>query len=97
MSQRAAAIKRAELLSGLGAGVLGAGLALLVPQLLAPYAAWLLVSGVVAHGVGMTLKHRLERAVRVEAPWERWLFWGCWAILAAIAVAVAWQLRPQSF
>lgn len=82
-------LKRAELLSSIGAGVLGAGIALLAPQLLAPYGLWLLAAGLVAHGSGMAIKHRLERGARQEAAWERWLFWACWAVLGALAAVFA--------
>ena len=84
-------VKWAELLSSIGAGILGAGIALLAPQLLAPYGAWLLAAGVVAHGAGMAIKHRLERNVRPVAAWEKWLFWGCWAMLGGLAVVLVLQ------
>lgn len=87
-------LKRAELLSSIGAGVLGAGIALLAPEMLAPYGLWLLAAGLAAHGSGMAIKHRLERGVRQEAPWERWLFWGCWLVLVVLAVVLV--VRVQS-
>lgn len=83
-----ARVKQAELLSSIGAGVLGAGIALLAPQLLAPFGAWLLAAGLVAHGAGMAIKHRLERNARQEAAWEKWLFWGCWIALGGLAVVL---------
>lgn len=45
-------LKQAELLSAVGAGVLGAGIVLPTPQLLAPYGQWLLAAGLIAHGAG---------------------------------------------
>ena len=53
-------IKRAELLSTLGAGVLGAGLALLFAEALAPHAIAIALTGVLAHAGGMAYKHLLE-------------------------------------
>jgi len=44
-STQIARIKKAELLSSLGAGVLGAGIALLLPNQLAPYAISILLLG----------------------------------------------------
>jgi hypothetical protein len=83
------AVKAAELASGLGAVVLGAGLALLAPDVLSGYAIPLLVAGILVHGTGMTLKHRLDGAAREPSGWEKALFWGCWVLLALLA---AWLL-----
>ena len=74
---------------GLGAIVLGAGLALLVPDILGGYAIPLLVAGILVHGTGMSLKHRLDGAARVPLWWEKALFWSCWIVLALLA---AWLL-----
>jgi hypothetical protein len=84
-----AATKGAELASGLGAIVLGAGLALVLPGWLRTYAIPLLIGGVLVHGAGMTLKYRLE--VRDGPPlwWERALFWLCWALLALLGIWIA--------
>lgn len=83
---RPATVKAAELASGLGAIVLGAGLALLVPDALRGYAVPILVTGVLVHGAGMTLKHRLEAAERALFWWELALFWLCWACLGGLVV-----------
>ena len=82
-------VKAAELASGLGAIVLGAGLALLLPGWLRTYALPLLVGGVLIHGVGMTLTYRLESRDGPPLWWERALFWLCWACLAALGLWIA--------
>jgi len=81
--------KGAELASGLGAIVLGAGLALVLPVWLRDYALPLLIGGIVVHGVGMTLKYRLESRDGPPLWWERALFWLCWACLAALGLWLA--------
>lgn len=83
---RSTATKGADLASGLGAIVLGAGLALVAPTALQAYALPLLVAGLLVHGLGMTLKYRLEGREGTPLWWERVLFWLCWACLAALGL-----------
>lgn len=89
MHVRSTATKGADLASGLGAIVLGAGLALVLPGWLRTYAVPLLIGGLLVHGLGMTLKYRLERRDGPPLWWERALFWLCWACLAALGVWMA--------
>jgi hypothetical protein len=73
----------------LGAGVLGAGIALLLANLLTPYAIPILLLGLISHAVGMFQKHGLEqqgegiRVWRVEA-----LYWLCWLALIVLLLLV---------
>lgn len=90
-----AATKGAELASGLGAIVLGAGLALVLPEWLRAYAVPLLAGGVVVHGMGMTLKYRLESRDGQQLWWERVLFWLCWAILVALGIWIGVAALPH--
>ena len=83
------AVKAAELASGLGAVALGAGLALLAPDLLRGFAIPLLVAGILVHGTGMTLKRRLQLSDRQPTGREKALFWLCWLCLSVMA---AWVL-----
>jgi hypothetical protein len=87
-SQRTAA-KGAELVSGLGAIVLGMGLALVLPAWLRAFAFPLLIVGALAHGAGMTLKYRFETRQTEPSRWERGLFWLCWACLAGVGIWMA--------
>jgi hypothetical protein len=82
-------VKAAELASGLGAIVLGAGAALMLPEWLRTYALPLLAGGALVHGVGMTLKYRLESRDGPPLWWERALFWLCWTGLAALGLWIA--------
>jgi hypothetical protein len=86
---RSAATKGAELASGVGAILLGAGLALVLPAWLRSHALPLLVGGALVHGVGMTLKYRLETREGPPAWWERALFWLCWAGLVGLGAWIA--------
>ena len=94
--KRIGSIKHAEVLSVLGAGVLGAGLALLAPAALAPHVYWLIGVGTAVHGLGMTVKHRLEREQRVQRNWERMLFGACWLALMFLMAALLLGLVVRS-
>jgi hypothetical protein len=83
-------LKRADVLSGVGAAVLGAGLALLFARRLERYAVPLLLLGLLSHGWGMYAKHRLELAEGLELPrWAAWLYWGCWVLLVGAGLYIA--------
>ncbi len=81
-------IKSAELISVLGAGFLGAGLALFWREKLGSFAVPILVSGLVAHALGMYLKHQWERATTELPRWVIALYWVCWAILAGLVIYI---------
>jgi len=86
---KAGRAKGAEMASGLGAIVLGAGLALVLPRWLRAYGVALLVAGAAVHGVGMTLKYRWESREGSPVWWERALFWSCWACLVSLGLWIA--------
>lgn len=84
-----ARIKRAELLSSFGAGILGAGIALLLPSQLAPYAIPILLLGLISHTAGMSQKHGLDQKGEVvRVWWAEALYWFCWLALAGLLVFI---------
>lgn len=92
-------IKRLDLLGGLGAGVLGAGLALLFAQWLAPFAIPVLILGIGAHGWAMYHKGCLERREGLTLPrWTSAAEGICWILLGLLVVYIAQSLfsRPGS-
>lgn len=88
-TKRVSRIKAAELMSAVGAGFLGAGLALLWRDTLGAFAVPILIGGVVAHGLGMYLKHRWERTAAPLSGWINALYWLCWAILMSVVLYIA--------
>ena len=82
-------IKQAELLSSVGAGVLGAGIALLFADALRPYTVAILIAGLLAHAWGMFQKHQLERRSPIaRVGWVEGLYWLCWLILAGLLLVI---------
>ncbi len=82
-------VKRADLLSTLGAGVLGAGLALVFREWLAEFGVTFLLTGLLSHSWGMYAKHRLEQQADANlAAWERRLYWLCWVALILLSLYV---------
>ena len=81
--------KRAELLSSVGAGVLGARLALLFAEALKSYALAILLVGLLAHASGMYQKHQLEsRSGSGRVWWVEALYWLCWLALAVLLLFI---------
>lgn len=78
-------IKLAELTSSLGAGVLGAGIGVLLAAWLGGLALPILAIGLVMHAWGMRDKHALEAGAE-QPSWATALYWACWLILAALAL-----------
>ena len=86
--------KRADTTSAVGAGVLGAGIGLLLQGNLRPYATTFLLLGLVMHAWGMYDKHRLELgAAGSRLWWADLLYWGCWIGLLALGLYIALELR----
>lgn len=86
-------MKWAQLLSTLGAGVLGAGMALLFPSILAAYAIPILILGLAAHAVGMFQMRGLEQqSKQPRVGWMEALYWLCWLALAALLLFILTRL-----
>jgi hypothetical protein len=90
MTTRAAQLKRAELASGLGALVLGAGIGGLAAPWLGRAAVVVLLLGLAVHAWGMYDKHRLERGSEVQSVrFVAALYWSCWILLALLVAYLA--------
>ena len=77
-------LKFAELTSSLGAGVLGAGIGVLLATYLGGLGLPILGVGLLLHAWGMRDKHMIE-AGGAQPAWSVALYWICWLGLAAIA------------
>lgn len=85
-------IKRLDLLGGVGAGVLGAGLALIFAEWLKPFAVAALLLGALSHGWAMFQKARLERQAGVVQPlWAHVAEWACWVMLICLFAVIAYR------
>lgn len=82
--------ERADLAGSVGAGVLGAGLGVVLAKYIGGVGVLLIVVGGALHAAGMLDKHRLEKS-EGEAPlwWHAVLYWVCWVTLAGLLVYVA--------
>ena len=82
--------QRADLAGSLGAGVLGAGLGVLLANYIGGAGVLLLVVGGTMHATVMLDKHRLEKS-EGEAPlwWHALLYWACWVTLGGLLLYVA--------
>lgn len=86
-------IKQLDLLGGLGAGFLGAGLALLFASHLQRLSVPALLVGIAAHGWAMFAKSRLERQAGMDLPrWAKAAERLCWLLLAGLILYVGAML-----
>ena len=83
-------VRRAQLLSTVGAALAGAGLALFAASWLSDWKYALAGAGLLLHTAGMYGKRAAEaRTVTGRPLWEDVMYWGCWVILAGLA---AWMM-----
>ncbi len=86
-------LRVAELTSGVGAGIIGAGIGVLLAGYLAGLALPILAVGLLLHAWGMRDKHALE-AGAAHVWWSNTLYWICWLALAGLALyAIARSLN----
>ncbi|TCS33088.1 hypothetical protein EDC30_11829 [Paucimonas lemoignei] len=93
MDLRRNRLKQLDMLGAIGAGVLGAGVALLFKEWLFPYAVPAVLIGIAVHGWAMYAKHRLEIQSNVmQAMWEKVTYRGCWLMVLALIGYITLQL-----
>lgn len=81
---------RAQLLSTVGAALLGAGLALFAAGWLSDWKYVLAAVGLLVHSLGMYGKRAADkRGGRPRPLWEEAAYWSCWVLLAVLA---AWMM-----
>jgi hypothetical protein len=84
--------KQADLMSALGAGVLGAGLGAMFANWLTAFAIAAVLIGIAIHGWGMFEKRRLEDiSGEPRAAWEMVLYWSCWLVLALLVGSIIYR------
>jgi len=81
----ASRLKLAELTSTFGAGVIGAGIGVLLATWLEGLGLSILAVGLLLHAWGMRDKHALEAGAPQPA-WSTALYGACWLILGALAL-----------
>ncbi len=83
------ALKRADLLSLAGAAFAGLAAGAWLADAIRPLFLPMLVAGMLAHAVGMSARHRLDRqAGPLPAVWQG-LYILCWFAIAALVVLAA--------
>lgn len=80
--------KLAELMSGVGALVLGVGIGSYLPLFGRSAAVVVILLGAIIHAVGMWEVHRLEAGIRLPR-WTTGVYVVCWLLLAAGALLLA--------
>lgn len=86
-----AQMKKTDLASSIGAGILGVGIGILTAPYLGAYAIPLAVIGAIMHIWGMQERHRLD-AQKPKLWWTEALYWLCWAILLGIGALILMRL-----
>ena len=86
-------LRRAELASSVGAGILGAGLGAIFHQPLLHAVPFVIAIGLLVHGWGMYDQRRIQAAAPGSRVWwSEILYAVCWVALAALAFYIAWSV-----
>jgi hypothetical protein len=86
-------LKKADLASGVGAGILGVGLGVLLFKFLKPFTVSILIIGLFLHGWGMFEKHRLENESKaIFVWWSELLYWLCWIALLILVGYIIYKV-----
>jgi hypothetical protein len=92
LSEKARRLKRASLLSSVGALTAGIGIGLMLPDTARPGTVPTLLVGLLVHGWGMLETHRLEGMSDAAQPrWAEALYWLCWLSMIGLAALIAVQ------
>lgn len=88
MQKKSSRERFAGLTSSLGAGILGAGLGILLARNLSGLGLPFLFLGGVMHAFGMWDMRRMERngTLSPRPLWSLLLYWICWLLLAGIGI-----------
>ena len=75
-----------ELLSGLGAGLIGMSIGVKFSQQLRKVLISIFILGVLAHSAGMFATKQLDKAGGEVSPLMMWLYYACWMFLGLLLV-----------
>ena len=85
-------VRLAELVSSLGAGILGLGIGVLASSYLTGLGRSIAGTGLLLHAWGMADRHRM--AAQQAAPgiwWSTLMYWLCWLSLAGLIALAVWR------
>lgn len=85
-------LRLAELVSSLGAGILGLGIGIWAASYLTGLGPAIVGTGFLLHAWGMADRHRIE--AKQGAPriwWSTLMYWLCWLSLVGLVVFAVWR------